>query len=119
MPARAFFNLEISGDDASMDSVVGAVDVNQLYDISLKVELDTYSDDGNFQARIIKFTKTSAATTITPDAKIDTADPSAASSSNSHPNLINTQDSSDASSSTLNPSPVNKKRRKNARDDSP
>jgi hypothetical protein len=119
IPASAFFKFEISGDDASMDSVVNAVDVNQLYDISVKVELDTYSDDGNFQARIIKFTKTSAATPITPNTTIGTPDPSAASSSSSQSKLINTPDSSVASSSTSNSAPIKKKPRKAARDDSP
>ncbi len=102
-----------------MDAVVGVVDVNQLYDISLGVELDRYSDNGNFQARIIKFTKTSAATPITPDAKIDTPDPSAASSSSSQSKLINTPDSTAASNSTSNSAPLKKKPRKAARDNSP
>jgi hypothetical protein len=57
MLANEFSKLEDSGDDDGMDAVVGGVDINQLNDIPLAIELDKYSDDGNFQARIIKFTK--------------------------------------------------------------
>ena len=118
MTATEFSKLEDSGDNDGMDAVVGRVDVNQLYDISVTVELDNYSDDGNFQARITKFTKTSAATPITPDAKNDTADPPAASSSSSHSKLINVPDSPASSSSTSNSEPNKKKPRKAAPKDS-